>query len=146
MVEILDDLVNILAPISICCLLPLGIFWLYYRAQMNKENKRTEIIMKALESNSNSNLDTDSLVKALENTSQTPQGIRYARLQRGCQYTLLGIALCVVFLISNGMEIDSDGAFLMIFAGAASIAVGISYLIVYFVSGKSSTDNNSSEK
>lgn len=144
MVEILDDLVNTLIPISICCLLPLGIIWLYYRAQMNKENKRTEIIMKALESNSN--IDTDSLVKALENTSQTPQGIRYARLQRGCQYTLLGIALCVVFLISNGMEIDSDMAFLMIFAGAASIAVGISYLIVYLVSGKSSTDNNSSEK
>lgn len=144
MVEILDDLVNTLIPISICCLLPLGIIWLYYRAQMNKENKRTEIIMKALESNSN--LDTDSLVKALENTSKTPQGIRYARLQRGCQYTLLGIALCVVFLISNGMEIDSDMAFLMIFAGAASIAVGISYLIVYLVSGKSSTDNNSSEK
>ena len=144
MVEILDDLVNTLIPISICCLLPLGIIWLYYRAQMNKENKRTEIIMKALESNSN--IDTDSLVKALENTSKTPQGIRYARLQRGCQYTLLGIALCVVFLISNGMEIDSDMAFLMIFAGAASIAVGISYLIVYFVSGKSSTDNNSREK
>lgn len=144
MVEILDDLVNTLIPISICCLLPLGIIWLYYRAQMNKENKRTEIIMKALESNSN--IDTDSLVKALENTSQTPQGIRYARLQRGCQYTLLGIALCVVFFISNGMEIDSDMAFLMIFAGAASIAVGISYLIVYLVSGKSSTDNNSSEK
>ena len=144
MVEILDDLVNTLLPLSICCLLPLGIIWLYYRAQMNKENKRTEIIMKALESNSN--IDTDSLVKALENTSKTPQGIRYARLQRGCQYTLLGIALCVVFLISNGKEIDSDMAFLMIFAGAASIAVGISYLIVYFVSGKSSTDNNSSEK
>ena len=137
-------LIEILVPIGICVILPLGIFWLYYRAQMNKENKRTEIIMKALESNSN--LDTDSLVKALENTSKTPQGIRYARLQRGCQYTLLGIALCVVFLISNGMEIDSDEAFLMIFAGAASIAVGISYLIVYFVSGKSSTDNNSSEK
>lgn len=137
-------LIEILVPIGICVILPLGIFWLYYRAQMNKENKRTEIIMKALESNSN--IDTDSLVKALENTSQTPQGIRYARLQRGCQYTLLGIALCVVFLISNGMEIDSDMAFLMIFAGAASIAVGISYLIVYFVSGKSSTDNNSSEK
>lgn len=137
-------LIEILVPIGICVILPLGIFWLYYRAQMNKENKRTEIIMKALESNSN--IDTDSLVKALENTSQTPQGIRYARLQRGCQYTLLGIALCVVFLISNGMEIDSDMAFLMIFAGAASIAVGISYLIVYLVSGKSSTDNNSSEK
>lgn len=137
-------LIEILVPIGICVILPLGIFWLYYRAQMNKENKRTEIIMKALESNSN--IDTDSLVKALENTSKTPQGIRYARLQRGCQYTLLGIALCVVFLISNGIEIDSDGAFLMIFAGAASIAVGISYLIVYLVSGKSSTDNNSREK
>lgn len=137
-------LIEILVPIGICVILPLGIFWLYYRAQMNKENKRTEIIMKALESNSN--LDTDSLVKALENTSKTPQGIRYARLQRGCQYTLLGIALCVVFLISNGKEIDSDMAFMMKFTGAASIAVGISYLIVYFVSGKSSTDNNSSEK
>lgn len=137
-------LIEILVPIGICVILPLGIFLLYYRAQMNKENKRTEIIMKALESNSN--IDTDSLVKALENTSQTPQGIRYARLQRGCQYTLLGIALCVVFFISNGMEIDSDMAFLMIFAGAASLAVGISYLIVYLVSGKSSTDNNSREK
>ena len=137
-------LIEILVPIGICVILPLGIFWLYYRAQMNKENKRTEIIMKALESNSN--LDTDSLVKALENTSQTPQGIRYARLQRGCQYTLLGIALCVVFLISNGKEIDSDMAFLMKFAGAASLAVGISYLIVYLVSGKSCTDNNSREK
>ena len=52
MVEIIDDLVKTLIPISICCLLPLGIFWLYYRAQINKENKRTEIIMKALESNS----------------------------------------------------------------------------------------------
>ena len=136
-------LIEILVSIGICVILPLGIFWLYYRAQMNKENKRTEIIMKALESNSN--IDTDSLVKALENTSKTPQGIRYARLQRGCQYTLLGIALCVVYL-SNGKAIDSDMAFLMIFAGAASIAVGISYLIVYLVSGKSSTDNNSSEK
>ena len=45
-------LIEILVPIGICVILPLGIFWLYYRAQMNKENKRTEIIMKALESNS----------------------------------------------------------------------------------------------
>ena len=136
-------LIEILVPIGICVILPLGIFWLYYRAQMNKENKRTEIIMKALESNSN--IDTDSLVKALENTSKTPQGIRYARLQRGCQYTLLGIALCVVYL-SNGKAIYPDMAFMMKFTGAASIAVGISYLIVYLVSGKSCTDNNSREK
>ena len=45
-------LIEILVPIGICVILPLGIFWLYYRAQTNKENKRTEIIMKALESNS----------------------------------------------------------------------------------------------
>lgn len=144
LITITHALIEILVPIGICVILPLGIIWLYYRAQMNKENKRTEIIMKALDSNSN--LDTDSLVKALENTSKTPQGIRYARLLRGCQYTLLGIALCLVCYLSNGMAINSDMAFLMIFAGAASIAVGISYLIVYLVSGKSSTDNNSREK
>ena len=58
-------LIEILVPIGICVILPLGIFWLYYRAQMNKETKRTEIIMKALESNSNSIIQQQEPVSLL---------------------------------------------------------------------------------
>lgn len=129
-------MVDILVPICVCVVLPVAIVGIYYWSQVNAENKRAEILMKAIEANCGP--DADKLAEALQKPRKTDREILNLRLLRGCMFTFVGLGLCIVGIVSAcmGTEFASDPVTVPLVFGGASLAIGLSYLVVYFVTRK----------
>ena len=121
-------------------MLPIAIVLIVSMRKKNSDNKRTEILIKAIESGEE--LDADKLAEALGKPRQTPLEVLNARLLRGCMFTLVGLALAVLYLVWPEYDMSSLMAFILF--GAISIAVGIAYLIVYFVTRRQVNDEKNS--
>lgn len=137
---------DILVPIFICAIMPISIVLIVMLAKMNTDKQRTRIIIKAIEANSN--IDADKLAESLRKPQRTPREILNLRLLRGCIFTLIGIGLCLCGLLSHsgGAEFGEDSVLLPFMMGFASFSVGLSYLIVYFVTSKDIKTENDSRK
>lgn len=133
-------MVDILVPIFVCVVLPVAIVGIYYWSQINAENKRAEILMKAIEANCGP--DADKLAEALQKPRKTAREILNLRLLRGCMFTFVGLGLCIVGIVSAcmGTEFASDPVMVPLVFGGASLAIGLSYLVVYFVTRKQVND------
>lgn len=121
---------DILIPVSVCVVLPVAIVLIVSLTAMNSENKRARILIKALEVNNN--IDADKLAESLRKPRKTEREIINRRLQRGCTFSLVGIMLLIVSLVP-GVGFDADEVGSVMIVGGISVAIGISYLIVYFV-------------
>lgn len=135
-------LVQLIIPIAIVVILPIMIVWLLCRAQMNRDNKNAEIIIKAIESNSN--IEAGHLVEALGRQKSTPEQTLQKRLLRGCIFTLVGISLCIIGAVMYSRYGDDD-IFFTLTAGGVLLSVGVAYLIVFFATRKSVTAGNGKE-
>lgn len=127
---------DILVPISICVVLPIAIVLIIFMTAMNSDNKRAKVLIKAIEANNN--IDADKLAAALAKPRKTPLEILNKRLLRGCMFTFIGIALIIVALVSlaSGTEFANDSVTVPMIFGGALLAIGLSYLVVYFVTRK----------
>ena len=127
---------DILVPISICVVLPVAIVLIIFMTAMNSDNKRAKVLIKAIEANNN--IDADKLAAAFAKPRKTPLEILNKRLLRGCMFTFTGIALIIVALVSlaYGTEFANDSVTLPMIFGGALLAIGLSYLVVYFVTRK----------
>lgn len=129
----LEILAGVLVPIAICVVLPVMVVWLTVRRSMNNDNKRAEVLLKAIEANNS--IDVDRLAEALAKPRKTPREVLNQRLMRGCMFTFIGLALCLAGLLclNNDPEVEfgSDDVFIPVVFGCCSIAAGISYLIVF---------------
>ncbi len=130
----LENIISLFIPIGFSVVVPIAIVWIVFKTIMNKDNRRTEVLIEAIRSNNN--IDTDKLAEAMTKSNRTPKEILNLRLLRGCMFSLSGIALLICSLIFNlnGIFILEIDPFLII--GSALLAIGISYMIVYFVTGK----------
>lgn len=117
---------DILVPIFVCCVLPVSIVLIIYLTYVNADNKRAQVLIKAIESGNV--MDTDKLAEALKKPQKSAREILNLRLLRGCIFSLIGVSIIVTSLF-----IDMPKAILV---GALSLAIGLSYLIVWFVSRK----------
>lgn len=136
---------EVLVPIFICVVLPVAIVAIIYWGRVNNDNKRTQVLIKAIEANND--IDADKLAEALAKPRKTAKEILNGRLLKGCIFTFIGVC-CEIFALveyfSQNAEtsfLDSIEAFGVI--GGISLAIGISFLIVYFVTRKqiSGTDD-----
>ena len=125
-----------LVPIFICAIMPISIVLIVALSKMNNSNKRANVIMKALEVNNN--IDVDKLAESFREPVKTPQEILQSRLLRGCIFSFIGIVLIVAGLINfwAGGTFDDDAVSVTMLFGGCSLAIGLSYLVVYFVSRK----------
>lgn len=125
-----------LVPISICVILPIAIVLIRAIASMNSDNRRAQILIKAIETNNS--IDANSIAQALGRTGKTDRQILNARLLRGCMFTLTGVMLILVGLLSVffGSSFGDDPVSVPMMLGALLVAVGASYLIVFFVTRK----------
>ena len=126
---------EILVPIAICVVLPVMIVWLINRTRQNETNRKTEIMLKAIESGAT--IDADFFKAQQEqNAPKTLKEKLLNRLTAGCVCTFIGIAAVVVcFILEAKLGWDHVGDFMLTF-GAISIAIGISFLLVFFVGKK----------
>ncbi len=126
------ELAGILVPIFVCVVLPTAVVWIVFRASMNSDNKRAEVLMKALETNNE--INAEKLAEAFQKKRPTAIEMLNARLQRGCIFSLIGLALLIVDVLGLFYG-DWNTQSLTIFS-SIFLAVGFGYLIVYFVTRK----------
>ncbi len=127
---------QILVPIFVCVVLPVAIIAIIFGASINSDNKRSQVLIKAIESNCD--IDADKLAEALQKPKKTTREILNLRLLRGCIFSFVGIAVCIIGIIacSMGMEFQADTVTVPLIFGGTSLAIGLSYLVVYFVTRK----------
>lgn len=127
---------DILVPIFICCVLPVSCVLIVFVARMYSDNKRAKILVKALET-----CDSESVNRIAETLGRprmTPRQILQRRLLKGCIFSLIGLVLIITGIVSliAGSSFDSDPVSVPLLFGGISAAIGVSFLIVYKVSGR----------
>lgn len=94
----------------------------------------------------------DEFVGVFSKQRNSPQQVLQSRLLRGCIFTFLGIAAVIVAVvlripavaqILNPDDISISGLLvcLLIF-GCGFLAIGLAYLVVYYLSRKSENGND----
>lgn len=133
--------VAIIVPIFICVILPVSIVLIFYLWKINKDNKRSKILIKAIESNPG--LDIDKFAESLQSPKRSETELLNLRLLRGLIFTFCGIILVIVgVVIYYSDKVMTDEAVMPMILGGISFAVGLSYLIVYRVSRKQIIDSS----
>lgn len=123
-------LVQLLVPIGVAVVLPITIVAIVFKSALASERNRKEIVLAALEKNPD--IDVELLMKNLKKSEKLIKEKLIkekllANLQHGCLCCLMGVAFVLLyFFLSVQKEI-------LIIAGAALIAIGIAFLVSYFV-------------
>ena len=121
----METLEDILVSLGVVVALPVLIVAIIFRSVMAADRNRKEIILAALEKNPN--LNVEDLVKRMNKSEKLIKEKLLAKLQRGCLCCLMGVAFV---LLSFFLSVHNE---FLIIAGAALIAIGIAFLVSYFV-------------
>lgn len=134
---------EILITFLVCVVLPLGIVWLVTRAKMQKNKLTSEIILSAIEKNSN--IDIGEFAKSLSHTTNkvalTPQERLLKNLKIGLATLIIGFGLAIYSFIF--IDISNSKAYII--ASIILIGIGIGSLVTYYV-GKKNTPNEKSNE
>ena len=129
---------DILMPLGICVVLPVMIVWLVMRTRQNETNRKTEIMLKAIESGVTVNAD---LFKQRHETMTIKERL-LKRLSSASVVSLIGVAIlviCICMVTKNGSTMHSDAiAVLTVFmiVGGILLAIGLALFIVFFAGRK----------
>ena len=124
---------DLLIPLGICVIMPIMIVWLRTRAKQNETNRKTEIMLKAIESGVQ--IDAD-FFKAQAVERKTVKEKLLSRLTGASVTGLLGVFGLVggiLFGCKCGWDMEGSPAILLAVSGGILLAVGIALFIVYFV-------------
>ena len=123
---------DIIVPIGICVVLPVMLVWLVTRVRRNEIDKKTEVMLKAIESGAT--IDSDLFKEAPKKRKSTKERL-LNRLICGCAASIIGAALTAIGIIPwMTLEADTFAPFLIF--GGISLAVGIALFIGFFVGRK----------
>ena len=132
----MGELVGILVSLGICVALPVLIVWLVTRTRQNETNKKTEIMLKAIESGAT--IDADFFKDAQKKQKSTKERL-LNRLIWGCAASILGVGLAVLGIVQwvnwNGTSSNDSFIVPLVFAGIF-LAIGIALFIGFFVGRK----------
>lgn len=118
-------LVELLIPLGVAVVLPIAIVAIVFKSVLASERNRKEIILAALEKNPN--LNVEDLVKRMKKSEKLIKEKLLAKLQRGCLCCLMGVALVLLYFF---LSVQNE---FLIITGTALIAIGIAFLVGYFV-------------
>ena len=128
---------DILIPLGICVVLPVMIVWLVMRTRQNETNKKTEIMLKAIESGAT--VDAE-FFKSQQRGQKTIKERLLKRLAGGCIFTLMGVVFTVIGFVNKDMmaemHMQPDSFAIPCIFGGVFFAIGIGLLIVFFVGKK----------
>lgn len=139
----MKELVAILVPIAICVVLPVALAWLYFSQKKKQDSLRAEVMLEAIRQGKD--VDLDALAKSLSDATTKKKSLRKSLMNKllwGCICSMGGLVLLISCIFNAFGESDSD----ILVAGAIVMAVGISFLIVYFVGHKNLVAEEAEEK
>lgn len=126
--RIIEDLV----PIAICVVLPIAIVWMTTRARIKRDNLRKEIILAAMEKNSD--IDIEEMMKKLNRPRKLLKEKLIMRLLCGSMFVGFGILTYIALAVYMCIFGQDTNMFIgLSFVAVPSLAVGIAFLINFFV-------------
>ena len=135
----LYQIINGLIPIFICVVLPIAIVWMVMKNARFRESKRTEVLLKAIESGKDfdANMVATAMSKPVKPT-KSPREILNIRLAVGCCFLLISIIMEVLLIVGCFVMDDIHRDTFLGFSIWISIpfSIGVSFLIMYFVTRK----------
>lgn len=115
--------------------LPFLVIFLYIRRKMESEKNKKEIILAALEKNAN--IDIEELVRKVNTPGKLLKEKLLEKLQGGLISVFLGVGLLATAgCMGYAGGSSSDDVYMLGFFGAVLLAVGIAFMISYFVGRK----------
>ena len=144
----LGTLTAIIVPLGIVVVLPIAIAYIAYKKKQHETNKRSEIVMAAIEKNSD--IDVQEFLSKLNPPQKTYKERMLDKLHQEILWgtiCLIGGAVCIIATVTtsfiNGYE-GMDIGFLAIF-GIVPLATGIGLLVAYNSGKKSLNQVSESE-
>ena len=126
-----DILIPIFVPL-ITFSVPVLLCWLYYRNEMHETSKRTEIVKAVIEKNPD--LDVEALLQKMNPKEKLIKEKLLSRLLWGCITGFAGLGLLIgSFFASYAGGWTCDEINFMWITGAISLAIGIAFMITYYV-------------
>ncbi|MCR4921459.1 MAG: hypothetical protein K5945_07135 [Bacteroidaceae bacterium] len=141
----MEDVVALLIPIACGCVLPIMAIWFGVRQKMNETNKRTQIILAAIEKNSET--DIEELLKKMTPKQKLLKEKLLTKLLWGCLCAMLGLGL-----IGFGLYLGyagyggKDDPMTAIGFGVTLLAIGIAFLVNYCIGKKLLTKEMAAEE
>lgn len=133
--SLLRDIVESLIPLAVSGVMPVLIVWLCLKKKKNDTDKRTEIVLAAMEKNNE--IDVEEFIKTL-NPPQRPLREKlilrlHWELMLGGIFTIFGIVDFIVLAILRfGYQIAEENIYTMGFVfGVPILAIGVGLLIAY---------------
>lgn len=125
----MNGLVEIIVPIICAGVLPIMVVWFIVRRKMNETNKRTQIILAAIEKNPE--MDIEEFLKKIEPKKLLKEKL-LTKLLWGFLTSFIGVGLILfgIYLNTHNLGGTDDPMTSMCF-GFILLAVGISLLINY---------------
>ena len=133
--EMFEELCQVMIPIGICVILPISIVMLYLRARKHETNKRTEILLAAIEKNAE--IDVDDFLAKLAPPKKSIKQMLLTKLMWGSIITAIGAGAMGYTIYADVMGEMPVGILQNCYLFSAPILlVGVAILIVFFVSKK----------
>jgi Ca2+/Na+ antiporter len=126
----IDDLTGLIAAVLLLSL-PIWIALFVYRHKVNATNKRTQIIITALEKNEGSL--PEELIRSINEPKKSIKERLLGKLLLGilCSLAGLGLVIAVIVEYCTGAREYLDADFLAI--GLIIMAAGVAFLVYYFI-------------
>lgn len=133
MEEVMEVFMITIITIGLCVVLPLLIVWMINKRKKYEIDKKTEILKILLEKNPD--MDPAEIMNKLnmpqKSNNKTLKQKLLESLYSGLMMTLMGLVIFVLHLM--GMVLFGSKA-VGLFCGGVMMAIGIAFLIYYFVS------------
>lgn len=135
---LISKLVNALIPICICVVLPIIIVRLITRERINRDNMRKDIILAAMEKNTD--IDIEGMMKKLNGANESKKLLKEKLLTKllvGSVMAGFGIFVYVAMAVYIWLHRFNNDMFICLsFAAVPALAIGIAFLINYFIGKK----------
>ncbi len=131
MKDLMLGLTTVLVPIAMCVVLPVLIVWINQKGKTHETNKRTEIVLAAI--NANKDIDIEDFLKKLEPPKPSIKESLLKKLNSGLICLAIGIGLTGVAIYKDCIGGSTDLEFFYM-GGVLMSLIGIAILIVYFIS------------
>lgn len=130
----MNALVDILVPIALGGVLPVMLLWLFIRQRMNETNKRTQIVLAAIEKNPE--MDIEEFLKKIEPKQKLLKEKLLTKLLWGFLTSFIGLGLILfgIYLNTNNLGGTEDPLTAICF-GFILMVIGIAFFI-YYAMGK----------
>ena len=129
---VIIGLISSLTPMALGVILPTVIVWMITRARIKRDNLRKEIILAAMEKNSD--IDIEEMTKKLNRPKKLLKEKLIMRLLCGSMFVGFGILTYVALAVYMCIFGQDTNMFIgLSFVAVPSLAVGIAFLINFFV-------------